>query len=145
MGLTGALLQSIDFMCCRHLPLPQHRNHKQHTQSCSCCHSSKSQSPGGCRMHSRSCGERHPNYCSQWGTGVPQGLGFSVEKPQTRPLPLLGCCTHQGHPWLCPVLAHPGGKSLGLCWRHGKYLPEKDPQHSFYPLQSNVKVGGKKR
>lgn len=61
-------------------------------------------------------------------------------RPAFFPSPtVLGWHTYQVHSWLCPTLAHPGGKSWGLCWTHGRHHPE-DAQHSFYPLQSNVKV-----
>lgn len=142
-GLKATLVQYTDFMHYRYLPLPQHSSHKHHAESCPSCHSSKPQSPGGYSMHSRSCEGRGalvntPPVRHRDALGAQSFCRKDLDQP---PSPAWLCWhTYHGHLWPCTILAHPGGKSQGLCWRHGRHCPEEDAQHSFYPLQSNMKV-----
>lgn len=79
----------------------------------------------------------------QQGTGMRWSLSLSDERLRPAPFPslaILGWHAYQSRPWLWPILAHPGGKSQGLCWIHGRHCPEEDAQHSFYPLQNSMKV-----
>lgn len=73
---------------------------------------------------------------------MPQGLrlcGKDLEQ-DLHQMVMFGWHTYQGHSWLCPIFAHRGGKSQGLCCRHGRHHAQEDTQHSFYPLQSNMKI-----
>lgn len=140
VGLTATLLQYMGFTCYQRLPSPQCSNRKHQAESCPSCHSSKAQNPGGCSTHSRSCGGEKPQLTlPQSGTGMLLGAQSFCRKDLNQ-LPFRHA--YQGRPWLCPILGHPGEKSQGLCWRHGRHHPEEDAQHSFYPLQSNMKVLG---